>query len=194
MKKAIYVLAVLTVVLVGCNQKKEEKKVARTIPEGEVVQIAVVNIDSVLANYDFAVQANDELMDKQENARLDLNQKARALQNDMATFQNKMDNNAFLSRQRAENEYNRLQQRQAELQQHEQQLSEQLMEEQQRMSKQMRDSIDNVIKELNKEHQFRLIITTSSLNDNVLYSDEELDITEVVVDMLNERWNNGKKK
>ena len=193
MKKIFFVLAVMAVVVTGCKPKEKEKSVA-SIPEGEVVPIAVVNVDSVLANYDFAVQANDELMDKQENARLELNQKARALQNDMATFQNKMDNNAFLSRERAECEYAKLQQRQAELQQTEQQMSEKLMEDQQRMGKQMRDSIDNVIKELNKEGQFKLIITTSSLTDNVLYCDEDMDITALVVDMLNERWNKDKKK
>ncbi|MBQ0008500.1 MAG: OmpH family outer membrane protein [bacterium] len=195
MKKFVFVFTVLAVMLAGCkNDQSSEKKTLATIPEGQVVPVAVINTDSILANYEFAVQANEDLMSKQENARLDLNQRARALQNDMATFQNKMENNAFLSRERAEAEYARLQKRQQELQELEAKMSDEFMAEQQRLTQQMHDSIDNVIADLNKEGKFRLVVTTSSLIETVLYCDPELDITVQVVDMLNERWQNGKKK
>ena len=39
--------------------------------------IAYVNLDSLLANYVFAQEANEQLMTKQEDARLKLNTKAR---------------------------------------------------------------------------------------------------------------------
>ena len=68
------------------------------------VPIAFVNIDSVLEQYTFAQEATDKLMTKQEDARLKLNTKARTLQNEMADFQRKLENNAFLSRERAEQE------------------------------------------------------------------------------------------
>lgn len=195
MKKVFFAFAALAVMLTGCknSQSESEKKLA-TIPDGQFVPIAVINTDSVLANYEFAVQANDELMNKQENARLDLSERARSLQNDMATFQKKMENNAFLSRERAESEYNRLQKRQEDLQQLEAKMSDDLMKEQQRLTEQMHDSIDSVIKELNKDGKIKLVVTTSSLIETVLYCDPEYDITEQVVDMLNERWNKGKEK
>lgn len=73
-------------------------------------------------------------------------------------------------------------------------MSDDLMKEQQRLTEQMHDSIDSVIKELNKDGKIKLVVTTSSLIETVLYCDPEYDITEQVVDMLNERWNKGKEK
>ena len=64
--------------------------------------IAYVNIDSLLLNYQFAMDANESLIKKQEDSRLNINSKARKLQNEMTEFQRKLENNAFLSRERAE--------------------------------------------------------------------------------------------
>ena len=55
---------------------------------------------------------------KAEDARLSLNTKAKQLQKELADFQNKINNNAFLSRERAEQEASRLQKKQAEIQMH----------------------------------------------------------------------------
>ena len=116
MKHFVFVL--VTVCLVACGNKasKEVKKTAA--PSGTVAlsvsaTIGVVNSDSILEKYTFAIQARETMTKKAEDARLSLNTKAKQLQKELADFQNKINNNAFLSRERAEQEASRLQKKQA---------------------------------------------------------------------------------
>lgn len=149
--------------------------------------IAYINVDSLLLNYQFAKDANESLIKKQEDSRLNINTKARQLQNEMAEFQRKLENNAFLSRDRAEQEQNRLMKRQQELQELDGQLSQQLMQTQQKMSEELRDTINSFLKEYNKDGKYQLILSNTS-SDNVLYATPGYDITEEITKLLNERF------
>ena len=140
----------------------------------------------MLLNYQFAKDANESLIKKQEDSRLTINTRARQLQTEMAEFQRKLENNAFLSRDRAEQEQMRLQRKQQELQQLDGQLSKQLLGVQQKMSEELRDTINKFLKEYNKDHKYEMIISNTS-NDNVLYAEKAYDITEEVTKLLNER-------
>ncbi|MBO5960866.1 MAG: OmpH family outer membrane protein [Paludibacteraceae bacterium] len=148
--------------------------------------VAYINVDSLLLQYDFAINANDALMRKQEDARLRINTQAKRLQEDMNDFQRKLENNAFLSRTRAEQEQTRLLQKQEELQKLDAQLTEELMVEQQNMSLQLRDSINNILKVYNADNRYQLIISNTS-GDNLLYASEAYNITNDVVELLNTR-------
>jgi outer membrane protein len=153
--------------------------------------IAYVNIDSLLLNYQFAKESNETLMKKQEDSRLDLNSRARQLQNEMAEFQRKLENNAFLSRERAEQEQNRLMKKEQDLQQLNAQLSQELMDVQQKVSEQLRDSINTFLKAYNKDKKYEMILSNTS-SDNILLSNDSYDITKEVTDALNRRY--SKKK
>ncbi|MGI5974621.1 MAG: OmpH family outer membrane protein [Paludibacter sp.] len=153
--------------------------------------VAYVNVDSLLLNYQFAIESNEILMKKQEDSRLDLNVKARQLQNEMAEFQRKLENNAFLSRERAEQEQERLMRKEQDLQQLNNKLSQELIDLQQKVSEQLRDSINFYLTEYNKVKKFELIFSNTS-NDNLLISSQRYNITKEVTDALNSRY--GKKK
>ena len=149
--------------------------------------IAYINVDSLLSNYQFAKDANESLIRKQEDSRLNINTKARQLQVEMGEFQRKLENNAFLSRERAEQEQVRLQKKQQELQQMDGKLSQELMQVQQKMSEGLRDTITKFIKEYNKDGKYEMILSNTS-SDNVLWASKGYDITEEVTKMLNERF------
>ncbi len=149
--------------------------------------IAYVNVDSLLINYNFAKDLNETLLRKQENSRANLNEKGKVLEAEMADFQKKVQNNAFLSRERAESEQRRLMGKQQELQQLEQRLSNELMVEQQKMNEQLRDTINAFLKEYNKTKNYHLIIS-NTMNDNVLYAKDAYNITNDVVKKLNELY------
>lgn len=153
--------------------------------------IAYVNIDSLLLNYQFAKESNESLMKKQEDSRLDLNLKARQLQTEMAEFQRKLENNAFLSRERAEQEQNRLMRKEQDLQQLNAKLSQELMDVQQKVSEELRDSINSFLKQYNKTKNYELILSNTS-SDNILLSNDIYDITKEVTEALNKRF--SKKK
>ena len=157
-----------------------------TITKGKL-PIAYINIDSLLLHYQFAKEANESLIKKQEDSRLTINTKARQLQTEMGEFQRKLENNAFLSRERAEQEQARLQKKQQDLQVLDGDLSKQLVQVQQKMSEQLRDTINSFMKQFNKDKKYQMIISNTS-SDNILYADKSYDITAEVTQLLNERY------
>lgn len=154
---------------------------------GGKLPIAYVNVDSLLLNYTFAKEANESLIKKQEDSRLNINTRARQLQTEMGEFQRKLEANAFLSRERAEQEQSRLLKRQQELQELDGKLSQQLMQVQQKMSEQLRDTINAFLKEYNKDSKYEIIISNTS-SDNILFAAEGYDITSEITKLLNERY------
>jgi len=156
-----------------------------TITKGKL-PIAYINVDSLLLHYQFAKDANESLIKRQEDSRLTINTRARQLQAEMGEFQRKLENNAFLSRERAEQEQIRLQKKQQELQELDGKLSQQLLQVQQKMSEELRDTINKFMKEYNKDNKYEIIISNTS-NDNVLYAVKGYDITSEVTKLLNER-------
>lgn len=155
--------------------------------------IAYINVDSLLLNYNFAKEANESLISKQEESRMNINTKARQLQGEMGEFQRKLEANAFLSRDRAEQEQARLLKRQQDLQQLDGQLSQQLMQVQQKMSEQLRDTIESFLETYNKDGKYEYILSNTA-KDNILYANHNkgYDITAEITELLNKRY--AKKK
>ena len=149
--------------------------------------VAYINVDSLLIHYQFAKEANESLIRKQEDSRLKINTLARQLQGEMGDFQRKLENNAFLSRDRAQQEQTRLQKKQQELQEMDGNLSKQLVQVQQKMSEQLRDTINKFLKEYNRDGKYAIIFSNTS-NDNILYADPQYDITAEITKLLNERF------
>ena len=194
---AIMAIAIVILFVLVLNQKPNTstpqiivKSGTGTLTKGKL-PIAYVNIDSLLLNYQFAKEANVSLVKKQESSRSIVSTKAGLLQKEMAEFQKKLENNAFLSRERAEQEQIRLQKKQQELQQLDAKLSQQLGQEQQKMSEELRDTINKFMKEYNKNSKYEMIISNTS-SDNILYAAKGYNITKEISKLLNERF--SKKK
>jgi outer membrane protein len=188
---AILAAAVIVLFILVLDHKSNSSDTEFVAAKNQIypvkLPIAYVNVDSLLLHYEFAKESNESLIKKQEDSRLRINTLARQLQNEMGDFQNKLENNAFLSRDRAQQEQTRLQKKQQDLQELDGNLSKQLLQVQQKMSEQLRDTINNFIKEYNKKHKYQLIISNTS-SDNILYADKTYDITAEVTKLLNERY------
>lgn len=150
--------------------------------------IAYLNVDSLLRGYTFAQEASEKLMSKQEDARLKLNTKARTLQQEMADFQRKYENNAFLSQERAQSEYQRLQKKQQELEELEQKLTNDILLENQKLNLQLADSLEAFLAVYNADGRYQMILSNSA-HDNVLTALDGYDITEAVIAGMNARYN-----
>ena len=188
---AILLVAVIVLFILVLGNKKCGTETA-TIKKGDStavvnLPVAYINIDSLLLNYTFAKNANEALTKKQEDSRLTINSRERELQGEMVNFQKKLENNAFLSRERAEQEQIRLQKKQQDLQEMAGRLSEQIMTQQQKVSEQLRDTINSFLKTYNKDGKYQIILSNTS-NDNVLYAGKQYDITNDVVKKLNDRF------
>ena len=135
------------------------------------MKIAYVEIDTLLAKYNYCVDLNEAMVKKSENVRLTLNQKAKDLDRQKQEFQTKVQNNAYLTQERAQQEYNRIA----------------------KNSLQLRDSINAFLKEYNKTKGYSMIISNTGF-DNLLYADSIYNITREILDGLNARYSSPAKK
>jgi len=181
-------VAVIILFLSSCTNSGNDqaKGVAGAAQSDEFFPFAYINTDSLLLNYTFAKEVNEQLMSKEEASRADFNEKANVFRQDAVEFQRKVENNGFLSMERAQKEQQRLAQKEQELQQLNQQLSNELMVEQDKLNRQLRDTLMNYLEEYSKENPYKVILS-NTLGDNVLYAAPGVDITNEIVEALNAR-------
>ncbi len=176
---AVAALYVLFFTAKGGNETSE------ALTENEHLPIAYVTMDSLLANYNLYNQMKDELIREQESARAKINQKASALQADAADFQNKYQNNAFLSQERAQSEYERIARKQQELEAEDAKLSQELVSKQADMMQTILTKIDSIVKVYNQDKGYHFIFSNAG-GDNILYGNPGYDITNDILELLNQ--------
>ncbi|MBP5365315.1 MAG: OmpH family outer membrane protein [Bacteroidales bacterium] len=192
MNKALVIAAAFAVsVLAGCNKEQGDAPAAAASQESPAVAIAVVNTDSLIQNYAYAKKISDDLMNATEAKQTEFNQKTRVFQQDVAEFQRKVQNNGFLSVERAQKEQQRLAKVEQDLQELNERLSNELMQEQARLTQELHDTIDNFLNTYAKG-KYSIVLNNSAINNTVLYCIESVDITNEVVDALNARYNVAK--
>lgn len=184
-------VAVLYFMVLGNNKCQKAAAPAAEGDSAAVCQklpVAYINVDTLLLQYDYSQELNEQLLRKRENSQANYNQKARQLQQEAAEFQRKLENNAFLSEQRARSEQERLLKKEQELQELDQRLSAELATEMQRMNERLHDSIYSYLRAYNKEAGYQLIFSNSN-NDNIMVGAPVYDITPQIVEGLNRRYN-----
>lgn len=186
MRQFFCAIAFVAVMLTSC-QNPQGASTSAVAANDSPFSIAFVNTDTLLSKYDYAIKISEQLNSKAEDSRTNYNEKLRTFNQDLAEFQRKVQNNGFLSVERAQKEQNRLQEQERNLQILNQQLSQDLMQEQARLTTELRDTVSNFLKEY-AAGKYQLILNNNLSNDIVLYSVPAIDITEDVVKALNERY------
>jgi outer membrane protein len=154
--------------------------------EGIEGGIVFINMDSVYQKYQMAKDLAAELETKVNTSDARLQTKGRTLQKDMEDFQYKVDRQ-LITRANAEQEQQTLMMRQQEIYQEQQQLQYQLAEQQQVMQNQVLNSIMDYIGSIEAENNFRFVLGTQ-FGGNVLYYDNDLDVTRQVLNGLNAEY------
>jgi outer membrane protein len=194
----LFILAGLSsVLMVGCNENTVADKQAETagvsesIGNNETFPVAYIDTDSLLRQYQLAIFLQEQLLKKEEKSRTDFNEQAKKLQTQMNEFQRKVQNNGFLSRERAEQEQQNLMVKDQDLKNLNAKLSNELMVEQESLNRQLRDTLTSYLEEFNKDGRYKLILS-NTMSDNVLYSAPGVNITQTVADALNSRYEASK--
>jgi outer membrane protein len=192
----ILALAVIILFVMQFSGKKESGK-TQTFTAGVdgtdgLLPIAYVNVDSLLLNYNYSKDLNEVILRKQEDSRANINQKAKALRSDMQEFERKYQNNAFLTPQRAQEEQQRLLNKQQELQELDERLTQELMLEQQKLNQQLRDTIVSHLKVFNQTKGFQVIFS-NTMGDNILLATDAYDITAELIEYLNNNYTSPNK-
>lgn len=187
------VLAVAVVILFVMQfSNKKESGAAKSVASEDTVAsgllpVAYINLDSLLQNYNYYKDLSDVVLRKQENSRASVMEKARALEAEMKTFQRNVENNAFLSTERAQQEQQRLMKKQQELQEYDNKLAQDLGAEQMKMNEQLRDTIVSQLQIFNQEKGYQIIFSNMA-GDNILWANKSYDITNAVIEFLNKRY------
>ncbi len=192
------VLAVAVVILFILHfTGSKESGVTRTFSPvegatGGSMPIAFVNLDSLVQNYNYAKDLYEVQLKKQENARANLGQQMRDWQKETEDFQRKLENNAFLTRERAEQEQQRLMRKQQDLQDLDNRTANELMVEQQKMNEQLRDTVVAQLKQFNKDLGYQIILSNSG-GDNILWASDAYDISGEFIKYLNKNYSSPVK-
>jgi len=192
----ILAIAIVILFILFFNLKKSTPETSSLKFESDstvTLPIAYVNIDSVLTNYQYAKEASDVLMKKTESSRATINNKQKQVASEYQEFQRKLQNNAFLTEERARQESERIQKMDSELSQLANRLDNELAMEQMKINNQLADSVRTCIKEFNKTANYEVIISNSGL-DNILFAKPKYDITNKVIEILNQRHVSTVKK
>ncbi|MCK5823299.1 MAG: OmpH family outer membrane protein [Bacteroidales bacterium] len=188
----IIAIAVFLYLQFGSAEKPAERPVEKTVEATSSMQIAYVNIDSLLLNYKLSEELNQEFTRKQEKIKADLQRKADKFQKEAAEFQDKVKRGGFLTQQRAEEEQQKLIDKQQKLQILQNDLGNKLLADQQEMNKQLYNKITSFIAEYNETHKYKFILSNTT-GGTLLYGDEDCNITNEVLYGLNSKYDEDHK-
>lgn len=151
--------------------------------DGQNLSIAYVDLDTLLANYEYAHELEMKLVNKMETDRANLNSRVASLAKRQEEFQRKVQNNGFLSQSSAEQQYNALMQEQEKLQADAARIDAENLQAQQQMMKELSDAVRAYINEYNKTAGYDVIFDRAA----TLYIGDAYDITKDIIEGLNKK-------
>ncbi|MDR2498450.1 MAG: OmpH family outer membrane protein [Tannerellaceae bacterium] len=187
---AVLAVAVVVLFVLHFTDRKPSLPVSENTASGEAtadMPVAYINMDSLLQNFDYAKDLNEIILRREENVRASLNQQTASLESEVMDFRRKIDNNAFLTRERAEQEQQRLLKKEQELKVYENRQTQELLAEHQRLTEQLRDTLISQLRVFNQAKGFRIIFSNTA-RDNIILADDVYDITDELVKYLNEKY------
>jgi outer membrane protein len=164
------------------------KSNAANVAVGDLT-IAYINSDSVLKNYDFLKDNKVVLEAKTKKMRSDFTNRAQSLQNEITAYQRNQ-SNLTIGQARALEED--LAKKQQNLQMYEQSLGQELMNEESKLNKELYDRITSFLKTYSAKNNLQVVLKFDTGSD-VLFGAEALDITNIVVNGLNEAYKTEKE-
>ncbi len=150
------------------------------------VPIVYVNIDSLLNNYEYFQDMQEDFADKQSELEAELNNRSRQYEASAMDYQNKVQKGLVTRREAGELEQQLMAEQQSLLQLRDQ-LTQQLQEEEQVSNRKLINAIMEYLKIYNADQNYQFIFS-NSFGDNVLFANEQLDITYIILPGLNEKY------
>jgi outer membrane protein len=150
------------------------------------IPIVYVNIDTLLNNYLYFHEMQDEFADRQAEMEAELNNRSRQYESSARDYQNKVQKGLVTRREAAEIEQQLMQEQQGLLQLRDQ-LTMELAEEEQVRNRRLINEIMEYLTEYNKVYNYQFIFS-NSFGDNLLFANDRLDITRSVLEGLNEQY------
>lgn len=187
---AVVVLYILHFTGAGCNSKHDTAATA-AVPTDGALKVAYVNSDTLLAKYEYARELEKGLIAYKETQENNYRSQMTQFQKDYQDFLQNGDKLSLSQQQAKEAE---LKQRAEKLSTLEAELTLKIQNKQIEENTKLLNAIFGFIKEYNEANQQYDIILRKTFNDSpTLYMNEGMDITQEIIDGLNEEYKNLKK-
>lgn len=189
---AVAALYVLHFTGMGTHSKHNPNATAPVVAKDGVLKVAYVNSDSLLAKYEYAKDMEKELLAYKTAKENNYKQQMTQFQNDYNNYLKTGDQLTLTQQQNKEAE---LKQRAERLSGLEAELASQVMERQMTENTKLLNAIFAFIREYNEANQQFDIILRSTFNDSpTLYVNPGMDITDEIIEGLNEEYRKVKGK
>ena len=186
--KTLLCIALAAAFAASCTTKANDNtKTEGQSSAPQAGSIVYIQLDSIVAKYDMFNDLKSELEDKVQKIQNELQSKGRAFERDVKAFQDKIQK-GLLTQAQAEENNRVLTNRQADLQNLSAQKEAEIQEENAVMMNKVMDAIETFVKKYNGEKKYALILT------GVFEGDPNLDITNDIIEGLNEEYVKDKKK
>ena len=186
------IVSLVAVVVFGILFLTKDGSKSEASVEGEAVEAAAkgdivyIDLDRILMEYDMANDLRSVVQTKIENIQAEINRRGQKLQNEVNSFQEKLDK-GLMTRSVAEVQSQKLQQQELDFNNYAAQKDQEINEEQLVMMNQLGDAIQTFLTKYNEEKQYAMILTNSG-GAPVIVADEALNITDDVLAGLNEEY------
>jgi outer membrane protein len=148
------------------------------------LQIAYINADSVLKNYDYFKVSREKLESKGQKLDADLRNRAQSLQNDYAAYQRNLGSMTIGQAKAVEEDLTKKQQN---LRMYQESLSQELMGEEQKINQELYGKVTDYLKKYGKERGIQVVLKYDPSSD-LLFGGDNLDISKDVVKGLNDAY------
>ena len=197
MKKNTIIYAVVATVALGLaacnntNSKQNAEASAPVVAEGGL-KIAYVNTDTLLAKYQYAIDLQEELNKYKEAQEKSYQQQMTQFQKDYQNFLQTGENMTLSQQQAKEAE---LKQRAEKLSTLEAELTNKVLQKQMDSNIELLNRIFAFVREYNADNQQFDIILRKTFNDSpTLYMNPAMDITDEIIEGLNNEYKSVKAK
>lgn len=164
---------------------------APVVKEGGL-KVAYVNTDTLIAKYEFAQDLEKELLAFKNQQEAYGRQQVAKFQKDYEDYLKNGANMTLSQQQSTEAELKKRSEKMATL---EQELTAKIMERQMTENTKLLNAIFAFVREYNEQNQkFDIILRKTFENSPTLYMNEAMDITDEIVNGLNEEYKNLKKE
>jgi outer membrane protein len=154
------------------------------------VNIAYINSDTLLENYEFSKVAAGELENKQDELQAEYENRARGLQTEIQNFQRNAQNMTMAQARAIEEDLTKKQQN---LIRYQESLSQTLMQQEAKISNELYDKVADYLQDYGLANNYQLVLTYQK-GSGVLYANDSLNITRQVVDGLNQAYQQEEPK
>lgn len=193
----ISLVAVIALGIISFTGKgsASEAKSGENAPAAGSGAIVFFNLDRVLNEYDMANDLRSVVESKAQGIQEEVNRRGNKLQNDVNSFQEKI-NKGLITRSVAEVQGQKLEQQRNDFNNFANQKNQEIAEEQQVMMNNIGDAIKTFLDKYASDNSYAMVIATQGdiLPAPVAAADSSLDVTDDIIVKLNDEYVKTKSK